>query len=79
MGPGVPAPNINTWTGFGPAVPQRSPGILPDKGTGSLTNSTTPMTDTDMLAASWADTIACPWVPTAFSQVGTLSDDNSWE
>jgi hypothetical protein len=78
MGPGIPAPNINTWSGFGPAVPQRTPGILPDPDSGSLYNSTVPMTDTDLLAPNFAGTIAAPWIPTAFTQVGTPGEYNTW-
>lgn len=76
MGPGIPAPNINVWDGSGPAVPQRTPGIIPDPGTGGLYNSTVPMVDTDVLFSSWADApIAAPWITTIGTQViGT----NSW-
>lgn len=79
MGPGIPAPNINTWDGSGPEHPQWTAAIIPDPGTGSLYDSTVPMQDTQHIDASWANApIAAPWIPTAFTQVGTPSPVNTW-
>lgn len=79
MGPGIPAPNINVWDGSGPEHPQWTAAILPDKSTGGLYNSSTLMQDTQHINSSWADApIAAPWLPTAFTQVGTTALDNSW-
>lgn len=76
MGPGIPAPNINTWDGSRPEHKQWTDAIIPDPGTGGLYNSTVPMQDTQHIFVSWADApIAAPWITTIGTQV---MGENSW-
>lgn len=79
MGPGIPAHNINTWSGYTPAARPRDNfgAILPDPSTGGLYNSTVPMQDTTRIYPSWADApLAAPWIPTIGTQVAR--SDNDW-
>lgn len=81
MGSGIPAHNINTWSGYTPApYPRDNLGaILPDPSTGGLYDSTVPMQDTTHIDANWAAApIAAPWIPTIGTQVGAVTAENGW-
>lgn len=56
----INAPNINTYSGRAPALPLYQAAFVPDPGTGSLLNTTQPLSDPPTIYASAGEVSTVP-------------------